>query len=187
MPPCMSHRGHCCFPVLLQGEATAALAAIAFSNGRRPPEHPLADPTAVLGNTQVRRGMHGRQHAPAALPGTSSLTRPVPAPPCPQRGLRDVLGSSWLRQRLVLLAAAWFAAGAGYWGLALLANGVSAGASIDSSVYGVLLSGFAYEVPGIAAAGLAVERAGRKATGIAAFLQGAPRRAGCACCPRARG
>lgn len=38
----------------VQGEATAALAAIAFANGTRPPEHPLADPTAVLGNTQVR-------------------------------------------------------------------------------------------------------------------------------------
>ena len=36
-----------------QGEATAALAALAMANGRRPPEHPLADPTALLGNTQV--------------------------------------------------------------------------------------------------------------------------------------
>ncbi len=36
-----------------QGEATAALAAVALANGCRPPEHPLADPTALLGNTQV--------------------------------------------------------------------------------------------------------------------------------------
>lgn len=106
-----------------------------------------------------------------------------------QRGLRDVLASSRLRRRLVLLAAAWFAAGAGYFGLMLLADGLSSGSGSssgsgggtagkggstagDDSVYINLLSGFAYEVPGIAAAGLAVERAGRKATGVAAFLQG---------------
>ncbi|PRW56655.1 ankyrin repeat [Chlorella sorokiniana] len=138
-----------------KGEATAALAAVALANGCRPPEHPLADPTALLGNTQ--------------------------------RGLRDVLASSRLRRRLVLLAAAWFAAGAGYFGLMLLADGMSSGGSSggsgggtagkggstagDDSVYINLLSGFAYEVPGIAAAGLAVERAGRKATGVAAFMQ----------------
>lgn len=91
-----------------------------------------------------------------------------------QRGLRDVLGSAWLRQRLALLGAAWFAAGAGYWGLLLLADGISNGASgADDSVHITLLSAFAYEVPGIAAAGLAVERAGRKATTIAALLEGA--------------
>ena len=101
-----------------------------------------------------------------------------------QRGLRDVLASTWLRRRLALLAAAWFAAGAGYYGLVLLAEGMSGGSSTggggggsssgssDDSVYITLLVGFAYEVPGIAAAGLAVERAGRKATGVAAFLQG---------------
>ncbi|KAI7839294.1 hypothetical protein COHA_006992 [Chlorella ohadii] len=137
-----------------KGEATAALAAVALANGCRPPEHPLADPTALLGNTQ--------------------------------RGLRDVLASSRLRRRLVLLAAAWFAAGAGYFGLMLLADGLSGGGGSssgggaagtggstagDDSVYINLLSGFAYEVPGIAAAGLAAERAGRKATGVAAFLQ----------------
>lgn len=127
-----------------QGEATAALAALALANGRRPPEHPLADPTALLSNTQ--------------------------------RGFKDVLASSWLRQRLALLAAAWFAAGAGYTGLMLLADGISSGASTsDSSVFVVLVSGFAYELPGVLAAALAVERAGRKATSIAAFLQGAPR------------
>lgn len=57
-----------------------------------------------------------------------------------------------------------------------LADGLSSGASgTDDSVYVTLLSGFAYEVPGIAAAGLAVERAGRKATSVAALLQGALR------------
>lgn len=124
-----------------QGEATAALAALAFANGTRPPEHPLADPTALLGNTQ--------------------------------RGLRDVLGSSRLRHRLVLLGGAWFAASTSYFSLLLLADGISRGrSSSDDSVYVTLLSAFAYEVPGIAAAGLAVERAGRKATSLAAFLQG---------------
>ncbi|KAI3428283.1 hypothetical protein D9Q98_006662 [Chlorella vulgaris] len=123
-----------------KGEATAALAALAFANGTRPPEHPLADPTALLGNTQ--------------------------------RGLRDVLGSSRLRHRLVLLGGAWFAASTSYFSLLLLADGISRGrSSSDDSVYVTLLSAFAYEVPGIAAAGLAVERAGRKATSLAAFLQ----------------
>lgn len=123
-----------------KGEATAALAALALANGTRPPEHPLADPTALLGNTQ--------------------------------RELKDVLASSRLRQRLALLGGAWFGAAAGYYGLMLLADGMSRGASgSDDSVYVTLLSAFAYEVPGVAAAGLAVERAGRKATGIAAFLQ----------------
>jgi hypothetical protein len=84
-----------------------------------------------------------------------------------------VLGSSRLRHRLVLLGGAWFAAAAGYYGLALLADGISSGRiGSDDSVYVTLLSAFAYEIPAIAAAGLAVERAGRKATGIAAFMQG---------------
>ena len=50
---------------LLQGEATAALAAIAFASGSRPPEHPLADPTALLANTQVRGrdGLRGGEGA----------------------------------------------------------------------------------------------------------------------------
>jgi hypothetical protein len=93
--------------------------------------------------------------------------------PCLQRGLKDVLGSSRLRHRLVLLGGAWFAAAAGYYGLALLADGISSGGSgSDDSVHVTLLSAFAYEIPAIAAAGLAVEHAGRKATGIAAFMQG---------------
>jgi hypothetical protein len=37
-----------------KGEATAALAAFAFANRARPPELPLADPTAFLGNPQSR-------------------------------------------------------------------------------------------------------------------------------------
>ena len=89
-----------------------------------------------------------------------------------------MLASRWLFQRLLLLGAGWFAAGAGYYGLVLLADGMSGGAaaasssSSDESVFVLLMSGFAYEVPGIAAAGLAVERAGRKPTSVAAFLQG---------------
>ena len=97
-------------------------------------------------------------------------------PRLPQRGLRDVLGSPYLRQRLALLGGAWLAAGAGYYGLALLADGLSGGgasAGADESVHITLLSGFAYEIPGIAAALLAAERAGRKATSVAALLQGA--------------
>ena len=98
---------------------------------------------------------------------------PGAALPRLQRSLRDVLGSSRLRHRLVLLGGAWFAAAAAYYGLLLMADGISGGgASSDDSVYVTLLSAFAYEVPGIAAAGLAVERAGRKATTLAALLQG---------------
>ena len=37
-----------------------------------------------------------------------------------------------------------------------------------------LLTGFSYEVPGVAAAGLAAERLGRRPTLAAAFLQGDP-------------
>ena len=111
---------------------------------------------------------------PSPTHKTSVCRFPAPLPlPCPQRGLKDVLGSSRLRHRLVLLGGAWFAAAAGYYGLALLADGISSGRiGSDDSVYVTLLSAFAYEIPAIAAAGLAVERAGRKATGIAAFMQG---------------
>jgi MFS family permease len=35
-----------------KGDATAALAMLAFANKTRPPDHPLADPIALLSNTQ---------------------------------------------------------------------------------------------------------------------------------------
>lgn len=55
----VTHTSHPCnprspLPPLPQGEATAALAAFAFANRTRPPEHPLADPTAFLSNPQSR-------------------------------------------------------------------------------------------------------------------------------------
>ena len=68
--------------------------------------------------------------------------------------------------------AASYRAAAGYYGLMLLADGISGGTASADSIYVTLLSSFVYEVLGIAAAGLAVERAGRKATSFAAFLQG---------------
>lgn len=39
-----------------KGEATASLAAIAFTNKTRPPEYPLANPTALLGNPHRNMG-----------------------------------------------------------------------------------------------------------------------------------
>lgn len=94
-------------------------------------------------------------HSPAPHPNHASLTNT----PC--------------RQRLLLSGVGWFAGGLSYYGVLLLSEGLSqAAAHGDGSVYVTVLTGFSYEVPGVAAAGLAVERLGRKTTLAAAFLQG---------------
>lgn len=127
-----------------KGEATAALAAIAFANRTHLPSQPLADPTNVLID--------------------------------PQRRFRDLLGNGRLRKRMGLAAAAWFAVGAAYFGAAMLADMLSTGGmqpERDGSAFVTALTGFSYEIPGIAAAWLAVERGpGRKYTLMACLLQG---------------
>lgn len=114
-----------------KGEATAALAAIAFTNHTRPPEYPLADPTALLAN--------------------------------PHRATVDVIRSARLRQRVLLLSAAWFVAGVAYYTSALLPDALSASSlGGEGSALELAFTGFAYELPGVAAAALAAERLGRK-------------------------
>lgn len=114
-----------------KGEATAALAAAAFTNRTRLPEHPLADPTDLLSN--------------------------------PHRGTVDVLRSARLRHRVLLLGGAWSAATVAYYASALLPDALSSGdRSGDGSAMEVAFTGFAYELPGVAAAALAAERLGRK-------------------------
>ncbi|GAB4819159.1 hypothetical protein N2152v2_006205 [Parachlorella kessleri] len=125
-----------------KGEATAAIAAIAFANRSRPPELPLADPTAFLANPQSRlRDLlaHGKLRQRLLLSGVGWFAA----------GLA-YYGSLLLLEPL----SGWDATSRG-----------------DGSVYITALMGFSYEIPGVAAAGLAAERVGRKYTLVAAFAQ----------------
>lgn len=125
-----------------KGEATAALAALALGNRCRPLDLPLADVAVLLSGAQT--------------------------------GLGDLLRHPGLRRRLLLVGYCWFATSLGYYGLALLAeplSGVAGDARGDGGAYATALTGFSYEIPGIAAAGLAAERVGRRATLLVALLQ----------------
>lgn len=124
-----------------KGEATAALAAIAFTNRTNPPAMPLADPTSLLAN--------------------------------PYRGAVDLLRNGRLRQRTLLLSVAWFCVSCAYYLTFHLAD-VMRGADEKHdgpSTLELATTGFAYELPAVAAAGLAAERLGRKYAAIGGFVQ----------------
>lgn len=123
-----------------KGEATAALAAVAFTNRARPPEYPLADPTAILGN--------------------------------PNRRIIDIIRNPRLRHRSILSGAAWLALTAVYYATVLLSESLSSpDPNGDGTALQIAVTGFAYELPGVAAAALVVERLGRKFTVIGGLLQ----------------
>ena len=123
-----------------KGEATAALAAVAFANQTRPPEYPLADPANLLGN--------------------------------PHRTVLDVLRNFRLRRLSALLSLIWLASNTAYYAGVLLNDALGSGnPDGDGSTLQLALTGFLYELPGVAAAGLIAERLGRKYAVIGGFLQ----------------
>jgi len=123
-----------------KGEATAAIAAVAFTNSRRPPEFPLADPAGLLAN--------------------------------PHRTLLDVLRNTRLRRNLVLLSLIWCVATTAYYSGVMLVDALGSGnPDGDGTSLELALSGFLYELPGVAAAWLVAERLGRKHAAMGGLLQ----------------
>ncbi len=123
-----------------KGEATAAIASIAFTNSRRPPEYPLADPSGILAN--------------------------------PYRTLLDVLRNTRLRRSTALLCLIWFIATTAYYSGIMLVDALGSGnPDGDGTSLELALSGFLYELPGIAAAWLVAERLGRKHAAMGGLLQ----------------
>lgn len=123
-----------------KGEATAAIASVAFTNSRRPPEFPLADPAGLLAN--------------------------------PHRTLLDVLRNTRLRRSTALLCLIWFIATTAYYSGVMLMDALGSGnPDGDGTSLELALSGFLYELPGVAAAWLVAERLGRKHAAIGGLLQ----------------
>ncbi len=123
-----------------KGEATAAIASIAFTNSRRPPEFPLADPAGLLAN--------------------------------PHRTLLDVLRNVRLRKSTALLCLVWCVITTAYYSGIMLVDALGSGnPDGDGTSLELALSGFLYELPGIAAAWLVAERLGRKHAAMGGLLQ----------------
>ena len=123
-----------------KGEATAALASVAFTNQKRPPDHPLADPTLLLAN--------------------------------PHRTIIDILRNARLRRLSTFLSFSWFAVTVAYYSGVMLTDALDSGdAAGDGTALQLALTGFLYELPGIAAAGLVAERLGRKYAVVGGLLE----------------
>ena len=125
-----------------KGEASATLAAVAFTNKTRPPEFPLADPTALLSN--------------------------------PNRTMLDLLRNVKLRKCAVVLAFVWMVVTLSYYASVLFITegftALSLGPS-PTATWHLILTGFSWELPGVAVAGLLSERIGRRFTLLGGLLQ----------------
>lgn len=128
-----------------KGEATSALAAIAFGNHSRPPDCPLADPVNVLSNPQRR---------------LIDIARNVRL-----RRRFLLLSLAW-----VAIMVTYYSVFVSYDSIVHVQSSKNHSGSSGSGIE-LAFTGFAYEIVGVAIAALAVDRIGRKYVSILGLVE----------------